>query len=188
MTEDTPTGETAPGPICPNCRVSLRNLLRRERITPTTSGDPVPPLPVALVFCGSCGWTLDVAPLPIGMPSGFAPDRPGMEEVVAPTNEESLQGQFQMRCRDLITQTRELGFNPNVWVDMVNRIGALETAKKLLADHHVLVATPWLVSRGRADLTIEHEIGLTRWTELFSDEDRAEAADRLSAAGRAGPD
>jgi ketopantoate reductase len=105
-----------------------------------------------------------------------------MDGVATPENMESLEGQFQVRCSELITETRALGFNPNVWVSMINGIGAIETARKLLADHHVLVATPWLVDRGRPELTIEHEIGQTRWRGLFTDEDRNEAENRLAAA------
>jgi hypothetical protein len=56
-------------------------------------------------------------------------------------------------------------------------------ARKLLADHHELAATHWLVMHGRPGLTMEHAIGLPRWTELFTEADRAEAAQRLTHAG-----
>ena len=49
----------------------------------------------------------------------------------------------------------------------------------------MLVVTPWLVRRGRPELTLEHEIGQPRWSGLFTDEERAEAARRQA---RAGPD
>jgi len=168
--------------MCPNCRESLREGLRQERLTPSQGGDSAPSTSVIVVYCASCGWILDVSRTPVGRISAFGAVPPGLEEVQAPESEESLEGQFQVRCRDLIAETRTLGFNPNVWVDMINHLGAVEAAKKLLADNHVLVATPWLVMRGRDDLTLEHEIGLPRWAELFTDEDRAEAANRLSAA------
>jgi hypothetical protein len=113
----------------------------------------------------------------------FEVRRAPIEEVAAPDDPASIAGQFQLRCRELVTETRELGFNPNVWVAMINEIGALPAAKKLLADHHILVATPWLVDRGRPDLTLEHEIGEPRWRLLFSDEDRAEATTRLNSPG-----
>lgn len=185
MTEDAATGETSSGAICPNCRESLRDTLRQERITPKTTGEPGQLLPLVLVFCGSCGWTLDVMPARMGMLGGFGPGRPGLEEVAAPENEESLEGQFQIRCRELITETRSLGFNPNVWVPMINNLGALGAAKKLLADHHVLVATPWLVARGHAELTLEHEVEQPKWSDLFTNDDRTAAANRLAAAGKA---
>ena len=38
-----------------------------------------------------------------------------------------------------------------------------------------IMATPWLVACGREDLTLEHEIGQTRWRDLFAEEERVEA-------------
>jgi hypothetical protein len=67
---------------------------------------------------------------------------------------------------------------------MINSLGGLGAAKKLLADHHVLVATPWLVRRNRPELTLEQEIGQAKWAELFTDDERAEAGRRLVAAGQ----
>jgi hypothetical protein len=183
MTEDAGTLDTSVGPICPNCREPLREVLRHEQVTPKTSGVPEPLLPLTVVFCGACGWTLGVVPARPGVPDGFGSRRPGVEDVAPPQDEESLEGQFQVRCRALVSETRSLGFDPYVWVSMINSLGAIAAAKKLLADQHVLVATPWLVARGRPELTIEHEIGQTGWGELFSEEDRTTAEHRLVAAG-----
>jgi len=174
---------TSDGPICPNCRQPLRDRLRQEEVTPKTVDVPGSGLAMTIVFCGSCGWTLDVVPARTAMQGRFATARAGIEEVAAPQDGESLAGQFQIRCRDLVTETRKLGFNPNVWVPMINSLGALGAAKKLLSDHHVLVATPWLVERGHAELTLEHEIEQMRWADLFDDAERVEAARRLAAAG-----
>ncbi len=132
---------------------------------------------MAVTYCGSCGWTLDVA----------AAGRRGLmafEEVAAPVDGETLEGRFQLRCRELIGEARSLGFDPNVWVGMINDLGAAGAARKLLADHHVLVVTPWLVRRGRPELTLEHEIGQPAWAELFSDAERGEAARRLARDAR----
>jgi hypothetical protein len=156
-------------------------MLRRKQLTAAAVDHAESPATMTVVFCGSCGWTLEVMPAGFGM-GKFPGDRPGMQEVAAPADETSLEGQFQLRCRELVTETRALGFNPNVWVPMINRLGALGAAKKLLVDHHVLVATPWLVARGRDELTLECEIAQLRWAELFTDDDRAEAARRLANA------
>jgi hypothetical protein len=67
---------------------------------------------------------------------------------------------------------------------MINSLGAAGAARKLLAGHHMLVVTPWLVRRGRPELTLEHEIGQPRWSGLFTDEERAEAARRQARAGQ----
>jgi hypothetical protein len=150
---------------------------------PQGATDPAPDLAMALTYCGSCGWTLHLAPTRTGLPAGSG--SVWHEEVAAPADEQALDGQFQLRCRELISETRSLGFDPNVWVSIINSLGAVAAAKKLLADHQRLVATSWLVRRGRPELTLEHEIGQPRWAELFTDDERAEAARRLASAGQA---
>ena len=131
------------GPVCPHCREPLRGNLRQEQVAARQTADPGPGLAMTLTYCGRCGWTLHLAPARADGPAGhgLAAD----EEVAAPADEQALEGQFQLRCRDLIGEIRSLGFNPNVWVAMINSRGAAGAAKKLLADHHMLVVTPWLV-------------------------------------------
>jgi hypothetical protein len=65
-------------------------------------------------------------------------------------------------------------------------MGAVEAAKHLLSIGRVLPVTPWLVEHRRPELTMEHEITQTRWAEVFTDDERADAARRLASAG--GPD
>jgi hypothetical protein len=170
------------GPVCPHCREPLRGNLRQERLTPQDTAEPGPELAMTLTYCGSCGWTLHLAPVQADVPGvrGLA----GHEKVAAPADEQTLEGQFQLRCRDLIGEIRSLGLDPHVWVAMINHLGAAGAARKLLADHHMLVATAWLVRRGRPELTLEHEIGQPRWGGLFTDDERAEAARRLARAAK----
>jgi hypothetical protein len=177
VTGDLATGDSpAHGPLCPHCRAALRGNLRQEQVVPQGG------LAMAVTYCGACGWTLDCTPARAAGPAGFGLMR--LEEVAAPADEQTLEGQFQVRCRELIGEIRSLGFNPNVWVAMINDRGAAGAASKLLADHHELVVTPWLVTRGRAELTLEHAIGQPRWAALFTEAERAEAARRLARAGK----
>jgi hypothetical protein len=150
--------------------------LRQEQVTPQAPAEPGPTLAMTLTYCTRCGWTLHLAPVRADGPAAY-------EEVAAPADEQALEGQFQLRCRDLIGEIRSLGFDPNVWVAMINSLGAVGVAKKLLADHHVLVVTPWLVRRGRPELTLEHSIGQPRWSGLFTGDERAKAARRLASSG-----
>ena len=180
--ENATDGSSSRGPACPHCREPLRGNLRQEQVTPQETTEPGPKLAMTLTYCGACGLTLHLAPARMGGPAGHGLMVP--EEVAAPPDEQALEGQFQLRCRELIGEIRSLGFNPNVWVAMINRLGAVGAAKKFLADHQMLVATPWLVGRGRPELTLEHEIGEPRWAELFTDDERSEAARRLARAGR----
>jgi len=177
VTGDHATSDgSARGPVCPGCRESLRGSLRQELLTPQGGG-----VTLAVTYCGACGWTLNCAPARTAGPPGAG--RMPLEEVAAPADEQTPEGQFQLRCRELIGEIRSLGFNPNVWVALINDLGAAGAARKLLADHHELVATPWLVMRDRPELTLEHEIGQPRWAELFTEGERAEAAQRLARAG-----
>jgi hypothetical protein len=185
MTDDTATDEIFRGPFCPHCRKPLREGLHQERITPKSTDAPGSPLPVTVLFCGLCGWTLDVALAVPAMPASFGGR--GIEAVALPADEDSLDGQFHIRCGELIAEARALGLNPYVWVSLINALGAVGAAKKLLAEHHVLVVTPWLVERHRSDLTLEHEIGQSRWRQLFTDEERIEAANRLAAVTESSP-
>jgi hypothetical protein len=102
--------------------------------------------------------------------------------VADPQDASTLAGEFQLRCRELILETIKAGFTPGVWIELINTMGAVEAAKHLLSRGQVLPVTPWLVERGRPELTMEHEITQTRWAEIFSDDDRAEAARRLASA------
>ena len=180
--ENATSEDSSHGPVCPHCREPLRSNLRQEQVTPQQAADPGPEGAMTLTYCGRCGWTLHVAPARADGPAGHG--LAAYEEVAAPADEQTLEGQFQLRCRELIGEIRSLGFNPNVWVDMINSLGAAGAAKRLLAEHHMLVVTPWLVRRGQPELTLEHEIGQPRWSRLFTDEERAEAARRQTRAGK----
>lgn len=182
MTEDSGLGGgSSRGPICSNCRRPIRGNLRQARMVPQGAADREPVILVTVTYCANCGFTLNVAP------AADDAERP-YEDVAAPADEQTIDGQFQVRCRALIGDIRSLGFDPFVWVAWINRLGAAAAAKRFLADHHDLAVTPWLVRQGRSDLTMEHEIGQARWTSMFTDEERAEAAKRLLRATSARPD
>jgi hypothetical protein len=178
VSEDRGTSDNAAGgPVCPGCRKPLRGNLRQESLTPRGGG-----LAVAVTYCGACGWTLACAPARMGGPGPMP-----RQAVAAPAGEQTTEGRFQLRCHELIGEIRSLGFEPNVWVAMINDLGAAGAARKLLADQHELAVTPWLVTRGRPELTLEHEIGQPGWAALFTDAERAEAARRLARADRTPP-
>ena len=171
MTGDQATSESpARGPLCPNCREPLRSNLHQEQVIPeggtAGAGHVLRRLRMDPGFC---------APASTRGPMQFQP-------VAAPADERTPEGQFQLRCRELIGEIRSLGFEPNVWVAMINDLGAAAAARKLLADHHQAAVTPWLVGRGRPELTLEHEIGQPGWAGLFTDVERDEAARRLARA------
>lgn len=168
-------GGPSGGPVCPNCRQPLRENLRSEQIAAVGATDG-PQLPIALTYCGSCGWTLSAIPAQRRMSFG---EVGGRLEVANPDDPSTLAGQFQLRCRQLADETVTAGFTPGGWIGLINMMGAVDAARHLLSSGRVLPVTPWLIQRGRPELTMEHEITQTRWAELFTDDDRAEATRRL---------
>jgi len=104
-------------------------------------------------------------------------------DVAEPEDGTTIEGQFQLRCRDLITEIRSLGFIPVGWIGLINRVGAAACAAQLLADRRILPVTHWLVDQGHLELTLEREIEQPRWADLFTDADREEARWRLTIAG-----
>jgi hypothetical protein len=185
--EDMPmetTGAEAAVPICPNCRQPLRENLRHERLDAQSASESGPSSRIAILYCGVCGWSLHVEPVPTPFMTAGGPA--GME-VAAPADETTLDGQFQLRSRDLITEIRALGFDPFVWVGLINDLGAVRAAKSILADHGILPVTHWLVDRGLPELTLEREIEQMRWADLFDEADLSKAARRLASAGSHNP-
>ncbi len=102
--------------------------------------------------------------------------------MAAPADATTPEGQFQLRCRELIAEIRALGFDPFVWVGLINDLGAVRAAKTILSEYGVLPVTRWLVDHHRPELTLEGEIGQTRWYDLFDDGDRSRAAGRIASA------
>jgi hypothetical protein len=170
------------GPICPNCRQPLRENLRYERLDALELSGRQAPSRVGFIYCGSCGWSLYVDSQTPVMTAGGA----GMK-VAAPADETTPEGQFQLRCRDLIAEIRALGFDPYVWVGLVNELGAVGAARRILADYEVLPVTHWPAEQGLYELTMEREIEQSRWADLFDEADRSEAARRLASAARHNP-
>jgi hypothetical protein len=166
------------GPICMNCHRPLRGNLRSERLEVRGVSEGQRSR-VGFTYCAACGWPLHVdAGSPFMAGSG-----PVEAKVVSPADEATLEGQFQLRCRELVTETRALGFDPWLWVGLINDVGAVEAAKRILADYEPLPVTRWLVDHEHPDLTLEAEIGHLRWADLFDDSERSEAQRRLDPAG-----
>ncbi|WP_248965432.1 hypothetical protein [Sphaerisporangium perillae] len=77
------------------------------------------------------------------------------------------------------TAKRDLGYNATRFVQMVSERGGLATAKQLLWSDQISDGFETLRSHGRLDLTVEAHVLKEEFTELFTDEDRQRARDRL---------
>ena len=171
------------GPICPECKQSLRENLVHQQVEST--GDATGAQPAV---CDP-GWRSSTAD-PVGTPSTSALRRrssrrqPERRSRRHPRRRASLGGRFQNRCRELIGQIRSLGFDPFVWVGLINEVGAVAAAKAILTDYGVLPVTQWLVGQSRPELTLECEIQQARWADLFDERDRRQGCPTLGVDRR----
>lgn len=171
----------AGGPICPSCHERLRDSLRHERTVALGDNENEPSSRVDFLYCGACGRLLHTERVASrimmsGRQRGIAVD--------PPSDGTTTEGQFQLRSRDLIGEIRALGFDPFVWVGLINDVGAVGAAKTILSEYGVLPVTQWLVDQNRPELTLEREIQETRWADLFDEADRSTAALRIASVGR----
>ncbi len=80
-----------------------------------------------------------------------------------------LETELKYRFVESIRLSRELGYHPTVFADMVNTLGALATAKKLVKTSAVQSGFKSLLKLGRLDLSMEaimlEEIFIPLFTE-----------------------
>jgi hypothetical protein len=168
------------GPLCPSCRKPLHETLRVGSLDAMHEDDGSDRR-VDVTFCGACGTGLSAVPS-VRSPRHLGISRRRNFEVPDPDDPESLEGRFQLRCRELIGEIEQVGFMPGGWISLIMRHGAAGAARELLGAGRVLPVTPWLVAQGRQDLTMEREITRPEWSELFDETDRVEAERRLGIA------
>lgn len=78
---------------------------------------------------------------------------------------------------------RETGYDATRFLQMVSKHGGVATAQQLLHAGQVSDGFTALWERGRLDLTVEHLVLEPEHEELFTDEERAVARERLAAYG-----
>jgi hypothetical protein len=76
---------------------------------------------------------------------------------------------------------REIGYNPTRFRQMVADHGGVEAAKRLLQGPTTSDGFSTLWEAGRLHLSVEAFVLLPRFSELFTDSERAEARRRLDA-------
>ncbi|MEO3807687.1 hypothetical protein ABGB17_01645 [Sphaerisporangium sp. B11E5] len=77
------------------------------------------------------------------------------------------------------TAKRDLGYNATRFIQMVSERGGLATARQLLWSDQISDGFETLRSHGRLDLTVEAHVLREEFVELFTEEDRQRARDRL---------
>ncbi|WP_273430570.1 hypothetical protein [Chitinibacter tainanensis] len=94
----------------------------------------------------------------------------------------SIEQQFSAALRQAIIDARELGYNPQRFETMLNDLGAVGMAKKLIKSGELQDGLKSILKKGRADLTLEHIMQAEPHRQLFSRDELAAAAWRLEQA------
>jgi len=77
----------------------------------------------------------------------------------------------------------EYGYNPTIFITMVNKHGAIEAVKRLINSTKPSSGYTKLWELGALNLSMEAIILEENWVSLFTDEERAKAKKRLMEYG-----
>lgn len=113
-----------------------------------------------------------VAPRPSGLRSGVT------------TSLDRLAAEFEQESRAAVKETRKFDYNPSIWVSMMNELGAVAAARRLLLSPDIQSGFERLAREGRVDLTIEFAVLNPKWDRLFGLAERQAAWWRLQQATR----
>jgi hypothetical protein len=104
---------------------------------------------------------------------------------VTPGAQHALERDFHRAMIDVYTRAKkEAGYTATRFIQMVSTEGGLATAKRLIHASDVSDGFTELWKRNRLDLAVENYVLDPRFSDLFSDEERAIARDRLEAYGQ----
>ena len=97
---------------------------------------------------------------------------------------ENLKDEFQRDIWKSYYDTRnETGYNPEYFRQMLEELGGLETAKRLLSSEKLADGFTKLWELRRLDLTVEALVIQDRYKELFTEQELETAKTRLEALG-----
>ncbi len=95
-----------------------------------------------------------------------------------------LAAEFEQASRAAVAETRKFNYNPTIWVSMMNDLGAVAAARRLLLSPSIQSGFERLAREGRVDLTIEFAVLNPKWDRLFGPAEREAAWWRLQQATR----
>ena len=125
------------------------------------------------------GWLITEAPaLASLLLRGGAAVRPADGPAPVTPNPERVYDEFGAALHDIYTQCAALGYRPTGMLQMIDRLGGVETARRLL----VLPPSDGfgrLAILGRLDLAVESLVLEPRWNGVFSEKERQIARRRL---------
>ena len=96
---------------------------------------------------------------------------------------DNLEAEFEEAMRNTYAETSRLGYRPTYFLGMVESLGGVGAAKRLLSTPVAQPGLARLWELGRLDISAEALVLSKRWRELFTDAERQEARERLRAYG-----
>ncbi len=95
-----------------------------------------------------------------------------------------LAAEFEQASRAAVEEARRFNYNPSIWISMMNDLGAVAAAGRLLLSPDIQSGFERLAREGRVDLTIEFAVLNPKWDRLFGPAEREAAWWRLQHATR----
>ena len=93
---------------------------------------------------------------------------------------EELERRFHAAMLNISQETKKFGYSPVRFDQLVNYIGGLRTAQRLLGDQNISAGLMRLWEEGRFDLSMEALALKEPWRVLFTDAELSEARRRLT--------
>lgn len=97
--------------------------------------------------------------------------------------EENLENKFYTAVMNDVKILVKKGYKPTVFLDMISRNGAIETAKQLVNSKEPSPGYTKLWKMGVLQYSVENQIQDKRWQEAFTDDERKKAKKRLADYG-----
>lgn len=97
-----------------------------------------------------------------------------------------IEDTLNIEIRDALNESRKVcGYNASRCMAMLNQIGAVETAKRLIGTANDSLRDGFIImwEKNRLDLTIEYLVLKPEFKTLFTVEERQICRDRLASCG-----
>lgn len=94
-------------------------------------------------------------------------------------NPSDLVRQFDRDMEGIYDGAKSIGYNATRFLMMLREYGGLETAHRLMQSDQVSDGFTELWMRGRQDLTVEALVLRQEYLELFTEDERRRASERL---------
>jgi hypothetical protein len=99
------------------------------------------------------------------------------------TNKQELEIQFHKDMLNIYEHARKTGYNVSIFIQMVANEGGYTVAKKFIYSNNVSGGFMSLFNKKRLDLTVEALVLNEKYNDLFSEDERLIAWDRLHQFG-----